>query len=141
MATTLEHWKKFRPSDLTVREFEHWLVVVRAKQVTLGSTVFLLKRPVEALGGLEATEAAELPSVAGWFEERVRNLYTAERFNYVAAMMKDPYVHFHAFPRYGSQRERYGMGWSDDAWPKVIEFRDVDTPDNVLFAIRDDLAV
>jgi diadenosine tetraphosphate (Ap4A) HIT family hydrolase len=136
----LDHWAKFRPSDLTCSEFDHWLVVVRQKQVTLGDCVFLLKRPVESLGMVSAAELSEFSNVAGWFERATRGLYGAERFNYLAAMMKDPYVHFHAFPRYSISSKRYGQEWRDEAWPRAIELHDVSTSSEVLLAIRADLS-
>jgi diadenosine tetraphosphate (Ap4A) HIT family hydrolase len=135
----LEHWAKFRPSELTCREFSSWLVVVRQKQVTLGDCVFLVKRAVSSISEMTPGELAELAEVTGWFETVAKATYGAERFNYVAAMMKDPYVHFHAFPRYSGPIQRYDIEWRDEAWPKVIEFTDVTTPDNVLKAIREDL--
>lgn len=135
----LEHWAKFRPSELACREFSSWLVVVRQKQVTLGDCVFLVKRAVSSISEMEPNELAELAEVTAWFEATTKATFGAERFNYVAAMMKDPYVHFHAFPRYSTSTHRYGIEWRDEAWPKVIEFSDVATPDNVLKAIREDL--
>ena len=120
-----DHWKKFEPDRRLVKEFDNWLVVQRARQVTLGSCVLLLKRPVSGLGEAEPSELAELASVAAWFEIRTRALYEAERFNYVAAMMKDPYLHFHAFPRYSAARQAYGHTWEDAAWPKVASFEQV----------------
>ncbi len=135
----LAHWEKFRPRDLLVREFDSWLVVVRSKQVTLGDVVFLLKRATPSLAQVTPAEAAELPRVAAWFEKTTQELFGAERFNYLAAMMKDPYVHLHVFPRYGFSQKRYRLSWADESWPKAIELRDVDTPEPVLLALRDEL--
>src|SRR6266545_2990335 len=123
----MEHWAKFKPDERLVADFDHWLIVIRPKQVTLGSCVFLLKRPATGLGDLSPSEASELPSVAAWFEERLKRVFEAEKFNYVAAMMKDPYVHFHAFPRYSAAREFAGRKWEDHAWPAVVRFEDVDS--------------
>jgi diadenosine tetraphosphate (Ap4A) HIT family hydrolase len=135
----LDHWKKFRPTELIVQDFEYWLVVVREKQITLGACVFLLKRPVASLGELDAAELAELSSVAAWFEHASRVTYGADKFNYLAAMMKDPYVHFHAFPRYGSEVSRYGVEWVDAAWPRAIELKDVSTSEEVLRSVQSEL--
>ncbi|WNM35369.1 hypothetical protein RKE30_35910 [Streptomyces sp. Li-HN-5-11] len=140
MATgSLDHWKKFRPEELTVQDFDNWLIVVRGKQVTLGSAVLLLRRPVASLGDMSVAEATELPTVCRWFEERAAAVYKAERFNYIAAMMKDPYVHFHAFPRYSTAQHRYGVEWVDTTWPKAVEMMDVSTPESVLANIASDL--
>ncbi len=133
--TDISHWRKFEPESRTVHETAHWIVVVRGKQISLGSTVFLLKRPVESLSLLNSDELVELPSVAGWFESKTFDLWDAERFNYISAMMKDPFFHIHAIPRYSSERSFNGHAWIDADWPKVANFRDVDTSEQDLAAI------
>lgn len=129
-------WEKFKIEKRLVKEFKHWLVVVRGKQVTLGACVFLLKRGASGLGELTASEAEEFVKAVSWYEEKVKSVYGAERFNYVVAMMKDPYVHYHAFPRYSKQIEIYNETWNDEAWPKVIEFKDVEVSEEVLLSIK-----
>jgi diadenosine tetraphosphate (Ap4A) HIT family hydrolase len=126
---------KFQPDRLTVKEFEHWLVTVRTKQVTLGAVVILLKRTEPSLSGLSSSEASELPQVAKWFEESATRLFSAEKFNYIAAMMKDPIVHFHALPRYSRERVFGGKSWTDRFWPKVATLEDIATPDEELDAL------
>lgn len=131
-----EHVAKFRPEDLAVKETRHWIVTVRGKQVTLGSCVILLKRNAASISDLEADEAADFVEAVGWFEATLRSLFAPERFNYVAAMMKDPFVHFHAFPRYEASRSWGDREWTDPFWPAVVEFRDAETSDNELSALR-----
>lgn len=128
-------YDKFQPERLTIKEFDHWLITVRTKQVTLGAVVFLLKRLEPSLGGLNSAEAEELPSVARWFEESAARLFGAEKFNYIAAMMKDPLVHFHALPRYSQERMFGGRSWADKFWPKVATLEDVATTDAELLAL------
>jgi len=129
-------WEKFKVEKRLVKEFKHWLVVVRGKQVTLGACVFLLKRGASGLGELTVSEAEEFVKSVSWYEEKVKSVFGAERFNYVVAMMKDPYVHYHAFPRYSKQVEMYNETWIDEAWPKVIEFKDVEVSEEVLASIK-----
>lgn len=131
----LGHLVKFRPNDLLVKEFENWVVCVRAKQVTLGSCVILLKREEPSLGRLTASEAYGLVEAAKWFESITRATFSAEKFNYIAAMMKDPFVHFHAFPRYAGAREAVGEVWQDEYWPKAVTLADVQTSEAVLSAL------
>ena len=142
MTDLYPHWEKFRPNELLVREFEYWLVVARQKQITIGSCVFLLKRAVPSLGEVDSSELAELASVATWFEERLVTSLGAERFNYVAAMMKDPWFHLHAIPRFSSERTFGERSWQDQDWPALIKFRDVDTSNQelrqVVEFLRDD---
>ncbi len=128
---------KFQPERLTVKEFDHWLVTVRTKQVTLGAVVLLLKRIEPSLSGLSPSEASELPQVAKWFEDSASRLFGAEKFNYIAAMMKDPVVHFHALPRYSQEKTFGGKSWTDKFWPKVATLEDVATTDEELDALVD----
>lgn len=126
---------KFQPVRLTVKEFTHWLITVRTKQVTLGCVVIILKRSEVSLGGLQADEVAELPEVIRWFEKAASKHFDAEKFNYIAAMMKDPLVHFHALPRYSGERSFEGTQWVDKYYPKVATLEDVTTPDEILNAL------
>jgi diadenosine tetraphosphate (Ap4A) HIT family hydrolase len=137
MRTTHDLMRKFDVENLGIKDFENWIVAVRGKQITLGACVILLKRPEPSLGGLTSAEATELPEVAAWWESEASDLWKADRFNYIAAMMKDHFVHFHAIPRYETAREFQGQEFVDQDWPGLIEFRDVPTPREMLFAIRD----
>lgn len=136
MESTHSLMDKFRVEDLGVKEFRHWIVAVRAKQVTLGSSVILLKRAEPSVGGLRSGEAADFIKACRWWEARATQLWAPDRFNYVAAMMKDPFVHFHAIPRYEESRTLNGIQFDDDSWPGLISFRDIDTSGEVLASVR-----
>lgn len=129
-------WERFKPAERLVKEFSNWLIVVRPGQVTLGDCVLLLKRPVQSFGEMTSDEATEFTDVVSWYENAARSAFNAERFNYVAAMMKDPYAHFHAFPRYSTEQTKFGVVWKDELWPKAIEFKTVDTPEEIIHAIQ-----
>ena len=60
----------------------------------------------------------------------------ADRVNVVAAMMKDPFVHFHFFPRFESAVNLFGQSWVDEDWPRAIVLRDVETSPGVLSAVK-----
>jgi len=135
----MEFMKKFKPETNTIKEFNHWVVLLREKQVTLGASIIALKREIPSFSQMSAEEAAEFPDVIAWFEELNVSLFGAEKFNYVAAMMKDNFVHYHAFPRYGSVIVRYGVEWKDLNWPKVIEFLEVQYDESVLESIKQDM--
>lgn len=135
----MEFMKKFKPEKNTIKEFNHWIVLLREKQVTLGSVIIVLKRDIPSLAQLTKEEAAEFPEVVSWFEKLCIDLYGASKFNYVAAMMKDNFVHYHAFPRYSNVFTRYGIEWKDQNWPKVIEFLEVKYDDSILCEILKDM--
>ena len=125
----------FELARLELKRFDHWILALREEQVTLGSCVILLRRPAPSLGELHPEEAAELPAVAAAFESATRGLFDAERFNYIAAMMRDRFVHFHAIPRYSGPRAFSGGEWLDEEWPKAATLRAVTTDEASLVAL------
>lgn len=135
----MEFMRKFKPAENTIKEFENWIVVIREKQVTLGACVILLKRQVSSLSEMTESEASEFPKVINWYERKCQNCYGAEKFNYVVAMMKDNFVHYHAFPRYSFVIHKYEKEWKDQDWPKVVNFRDVDIEKEILNKIIEDM--
>lgn len=72
------------------------------------------------IGEATVEEFAEFPKVVEWYEAKCRSLFGAEKFNYLAAMMKDNFVHFHAFPRYSKDIEMLGEVWKDVDWPRPV---------------------
>ncbi len=134
-----KHLVKFRVSDLAVMEGEHWIGIVRQKQITVGSLVILLRREEPEMGGVSAQEAAELFVMTGQLQTRLGETFGAERYNLIAAMMKDPWVHFHLIPRYSKVVNFNDRTWEDADWPAVASFRDVTTSESDMMAVRDAL--
>lgn len=112
----------FHPSTTLIKEFDYWLVLLREGQVTLGDCIIVLKREVPFFGDMSERESEELSKVFRWYEDKCRIVFGAIKFNYIAAMMRDNFVHFHAFPRYNKSIEKYGIEWKDEKWPRVIQF-------------------
>lgn len=95
---------------------EHWRVVVRKKQVTLGSLILASKRHALSLGALSPAEAAELPAVCRTLEATLQQVFQPDKLNYLALMMVDPHLHFHVLPRYAGSRQFAGSEFADLAW-------------------------
>ena len=123
---------KFEPEKYFIREFSHWLIVLRKKQITLGSCVFLIKSLCPNMSDVTEEELAELKGVFTWYENLTQRLFAPDKYNYVVAMMKDPFVHIHAIPRYSRIISRYDAEWSDPCWPYFIQFMNVETDKTVL---------
>jgi diadenosine tetraphosphate (Ap4A) HIT family hydrolase len=98
-------------------EYDHWVVLLRPKQVTAGSMVLACKEEARALGEVSAAGWGELARVAASLEAAARDAFSHDRINYLALMMVDPHVHFHVLPRYETVREVAGAVFSDDSWP------------------------
>ena len=114
MNTTIE---KFGHPATLVREYEHWLVLARPAQVTLGSLILAAKSDVTAFGALLREAFAEQAEVIAAIENGLAAFCQYERINYMMLMMVDPHVHFHVIPRYSGARDWNGLRLGDHGWP------------------------
>lgn len=109
----LEFMKKFRPEELCIKEFKYWIVCARKKQVTLSDTIIALKRETPNMSDMTKEEAAELVEVTKWYENTCKEKLGAIKFNYIAMMMHDFFIHYHVFPRYDKKINLFDMEWED----------------------------
>ena len=108
---------KFGYPGSLVREYAHWVVLLRPSQVTLGSLVLAAKSDASAFGQLPPGAHAELAAITKDVEALLAKEIGYERINYLMLMMVDPHVHFHIFPRYNGSRTIGGMALEDRGWP------------------------
>ena len=99
---------KFNYPRTLLREYQHWAVLLRPKQVTVGSLVLICTE--------EAT-FAELKTVTTDLETTLQKAFAYEKINYVCLMMVDKQVHFHVIPRYSTPRSVSGKEFADPFWP------------------------
>jgi len=111
--------EKFGWPRTLLREFEHWLVLARPAQPTLGSLVLASKSDAQAFSELPAGAHAELATVTAAIEGALRKAVGYSKINYLMLMMVDNEVHFHVIPRYEGKREWNGKTFPDAGWPKV----------------------
>ena len=114
MNATIE---KFGYPASLVQEYQHWLVLVRPAQVTLGSLVLAAKSDATAYRDLPREAFAEQADAVAWIETSLTALCGYERINYLMLMMVDPHVHFHVIPRYSGARSWGGIEFPDSGWP------------------------
>src|SRR4249920_2591723 len=96
--------RKFGHPATLVRDYEHWVVLLRPAQVTAGSLVFAAKGDATAFGALPQQAFIEQGAIIAEIEATLRRAIAYERINYLMLMMVDPYVHFHVIPRYSGKR-------------------------------------
>ena len=109
--------EKFGYPATLVKEFEHWLVLLRPAQVTLGSLIMAAKSSVTAYSALPREAFVEQADVVTAIENALAAFVAYERINYLLLMMVDPNVHFHVIPRYSEARSWSGVQFSDVGWP------------------------
>lgn len=138
MNATIE---KFGYPATLVREFEHWLVLVRPAQVTLGSLVLAARSDATAYHDLPRAAFAEQADVVAAIERGLTLFCRYERINYLMLMMVDPHVHFHVIPRYSDPREWDGVAFADHGWPGPPDLKSA-TPlsPSQISRLRDELA-
>ena len=110
---------KFGWPATLVRQYAHWLVLLRPAQPTLGSLVLAAKSDATAFSELEPAAFAELGAVTQDIETALKAAIDYARINYLMLMMVDPNVHFHVIPRYDGTRSAGGLAITDAGWPKV----------------------
>ncbi len=109
--------RKFGFPGTLIRDYRHWVVLLRPAQVTLGSLVLCAKSDSESLGALEPAAFAELAEIVPDIERALKAFTDYERINYLMLMMIDRQVHFHVIPRYAGERAFDATTFADAGWP------------------------
>ena len=111
--------EKFGYPVTLVAEFEHWLVLLRPSQPTLGSLVLAAKGDATAYSALPRAAFAEQADAVAAIERALTAFTRYERINYLMLMMVDPNVHLHVLPRYSGTRRWGDVDFPDAGWPKA----------------------
>ena len=111
--------RRFGYPETLVAEYEHWLILLRPAQPTLGSLILAAKGEATAFSQLTPEAFAELSVAIGHIEARLAAAVGYAKINYLMLMMVDPNAHFHVIPRYEGTRSACGLTIADAGWPKV----------------------
>lgn len=109
--------EKFGYPATLICEYDHWVVLLRPAQVTLGSLVVAAKSDAENFGDLSPEHFTELKDVTTAVEAMLKSAVSHDKTNWLMLMMVDPHVHFHVFPRYDGSRQMDQLEIKDAAWP------------------------
>ena len=102
-----------------IAEYEHWVVLLRPSQPTLGSLVLAAKAEARAFSALDPAAFAELADAVKDIETALSERVQYAKINYLMLMMVDPHVHYHVIPRYEGERSGGGLTITDTGWPKT----------------------
>ncbi len=126
-----------KPFYGVIKEFEHWVVLFRDKQVTIGSLIIMSKElQAQSLGELSPAAWSEFGTVTAFVERIITDAFGAEKFNYLALMMIDPEVHFHVIPRYSQPVHFMGTTFIDPDWPRATQRIALELDSDTLEAIK-----
>ncbi len=135
----LEFAGRFSKLELMVKQGKYWSIIFRESTTTLGNCILICNRECSTFSELKPEEMAEFPTLCAWYENKIKELYGAVKFNYLAMMMKEEFVHFHVIPRYNKLIEKYGLTWVDEDWPKGTKMNKIEISDEVKNQIISDL--
>ena len=77
-----------------VREYKHWVVLLRPAQVTMGTLVLCCKESAESFGEITEEAFAEQKHAVMDIEATLKAPpFSAVKMNYLMLMMVDPQVH------------------------------------------------
>jgi diadenosine tetraphosphate (Ap4A) HIT family hydrolase len=110
---------RFGHPDTLIADYDHWVVLLRPAQPTLGSLVLAAKSEARRFPGLPHEAFGELQKATADIERALGASVRHAKINYLMLMMADPHVHFHVIPRYEGEREACGVKVADAGWPKV----------------------
>lgn len=122
--------QKFGAPDTVIHQFQHWSLLLRPAQLTLGALVLVAHEPVQSFSALSSASFAELQIVTGKIDFALKKAFQYDKLNYLMLMMVDPDVHFHVIPRYAQIREFAGKSFRDAGWPGVPDFSKVNETDS-----------
>lgn len=128
---------KFGYPATLIAEFDHWVVLLRPAQPTLGSLILAAKSDATAFGDLPVEAHAELKTVIATIEAALRDAVDYAKINYLMLMMVDPNVHFHVIPRYEGTRSVAGVTVPDAGWPGQPDLGAAIKLDGALDDVRD----
>ncbi len=112
-----ETFRKFGWPATKIAELDHWGIMLRPEQPTLGSLVLACKQHVQAFSDVDAGGYAELKQAVDGIETMLKGVVAYQKINYLMLMMVDPDVHFHVVPRYDGSRTLGDLSITDVGWP------------------------
>jgi len=113
--------KKFGHPDSLIKEYDHWYLLLRPEQITLGNMIIISKTEETQFHQLSSEAFSELKIVTSDIENKLIKYLKFDKVNYKMLMMVDPEVHFHVFPRYSKVINFDGRGISDPYWPGICD--------------------
>ena len=108
---------KFGYPDTLIREYDHWVVLLRPVQATLGSLIIACKDDATRYSEITPDAFTEMGRVIVDTERALGSLFDYQKLNYLMLMMVDPDVHYHVLPRYADEQTYADGTFTDPGWP------------------------
>ena len=132
----MQNWnatmRKFGAPHTIIRSYQHWSVLLRPAQATLGALVLAAHEPAQAFSELSQGSFAELHKITRHIEFALTESFQNDKINYLRLMMVDPDVHFHVIPRYAQAQSFAGMEFIDAGWPAMPNLGQINKTDEAI---------
>ncbi len=124
--------KKFGYPESMIKEYRHWVVLLRPQQVTLGALILICKDDVDSFSKVSSEAYSELKEVTTAIERHLGGIFAYDKINYLMLMMVDPDVHFHVLPRYAQSQLFAEENFIDSGWPGPPDLARWNEPDEMV---------
>ena len=110
--------KKFGYPESLIKTYDHWHLLLRPGQPTLGSLILIAKEDIHHYSEMPQEAFKEQQSIIAQIEKVLKHRFDYDKINYMMLMMVDPAVHFHVIPRYENPVNFCNQEFEDIQWPK-----------------------
>ncbi len=124
--------KKFGYPETLIKDYRHWVVLLRPQQATLGSLVLICKDEVDTFSEISSEAFSELKEVTTAIECHLESCFSYDKINYLMLMMVDRDVHFHVLPRYAQTRVFGEHKFNDPGWPGPPDLTQCNAIDEII---------
>lgn len=129
----------FDQKNNLIKEYKHWILLIRNRNITLGNCVAITKRHMERFSEITLEEMEDFQKVVKDVETALMSAFKYDKINYLMLMMKDKHTHFHIIPRYKESREFAGLEWKDDFNPDPLTQKSPPVEQQVLNKVKEEL--
>ena len=109
--------EKFGYPGTLIKEYDHWVVLLRPAQATLGALILACKDEANRFSEISPEAFTEMGTAVADIERGLSALFDYQKLNYLMLMMVDPDVHFHVLPRFEAAQTYAGATFTDPGWP------------------------
>lgn len=125
---------KFGYPETLIKEYNHWRLLCRKEQVTLGALILISKdEQAISFSQLSTDSFIEFELIVKEVETKLKAFLGYEKINYLMLMMVDPEVHFHIVPRYSKDKKFADSNFIDKGWPKLPDLGSKNELDDATF--------
>jgi diadenosine tetraphosphate (Ap4A) HIT family hydrolase len=117
--------RKFGAPNTIIYQYQHWSILLRPVQLTLGSMVLVAHDSASSFSELSQESFTELHKITAQLESALGHAFTYDKLNYLMLMMVDPDVHFHVIPRYAKPKKFGNIEFIDPGWPSAPDLNHI----------------